>query len=161
MLKKRFVAVLAAACLVIPAGNAFAGEEPAPERTRVDIVAMDYHFMLADGSEFPRKLDKGAYKFTFRNDSEKRIHEVVMFKLLHGKKLRWLLRVSEEKAQRHIRFIGATFAKPGKEAKKPIRADLARGRYAMLCFVQNGRRTKPHFLKGMMHRFDVVKPEVQ
>ena len=160
MLKMKFVAVLAAACLVIPAGSAFAGE-PAPERTRVDIVGMDYHFMLADGSEFPRKLDKGAYKFTFRNDSETRIHEVVIFKLLHGKKLRWLLKVSEKKAQRHIRFMGATFAKPGKEAKKPIRADLTRGRYAMLCFVQNKRRAKPHFLKGMMHRFDVVKPEAQ
>jgi hypothetical protein len=160
MLKKKFVAVLAAACLVIPAGSAVAGE-PAPERTRVDIVGMDYHFMLADGSEFPRKLDRGAYKFTFRNDSEKRIHEVVIFRLLHGKKLRWLLRVSEEKAERHIRFIGATFAKPGKEAKRPIRADLIKGRYAMLCFVQNKRRAKPHFLKGMMHRFDVVKPEVK
>ena len=160
MLKMKFVAVLAAACLVIPAGSAFAGE-PAPERTRVDIVGMDYHFMLADGSEFPRKLDKGAYKFTFRNDSETRIHEVVIFKLLHGKKLRWLLKVSEKKAQRHIRFMGATFAKPGKEAKRPIRADLTKGRYAMLCFVQNKRRAKPHFLKGMMHRFDVVKPEAQ
>lgn len=161
MLKKKFLSVAVAACLVLPAGSAFAGEEPAPERTRVDIVGMDYHFMLADGSEFPKKLAKGPYKFTFRNDSETRIHEVVIFKLLHGKKLRWLMKVSEKKAQRHIRFMGATFSKPGKEAKRPIRADLAKGRYAMLCFVRNGKRKKPHFLKGMMHRFDVVRPEVQ
>ncbi|MGH2774146.1 MAG: hypothetical protein ACRDJT_01765 [Actinomycetota bacterium] len=155
---KKFLSVAVAACLVIPAGSAFAGEEPAPERTRVDIVGMDYHFMLADGDEFPRKLAKGAYKFTFRNDSEKRIHEVVMFKLLHGKKLYWLLRMPEKKAQRHVRFVGATFAMPGKEAKRPIRADLTKGRYAMLCFVQNRKRTKPHFLKGMKHRFNVVSP---
>ena len=161
MLKKKFLSVAVAACLVIPAGSAFAGEEPAPERTRVDIVGMDYHFMLADGSEFPRKLDKGAYKFTFRNDSEKRIHEVVLFKLRHGKKLNRLLKMPERKAQKHIRFMGATFAKPGKEAKRPIRVDLRKGRYAMLCFVQNGKRKKPHFLKGMLHRFDVVRPEVQ
>jgi hypothetical protein len=80
MLKKKFLSVAAAACLVLPAGSAFAGEAPAPERTRMDIVGMDYHFMLADGSEFPRRLAKGDYRFTFRNDSEKRFHEVVIFK---------------------------------------------------------------------------------
>lgn len=161
MLKKKFLSVAVAACLVLPAGSALAGEEPAPERTRVDIVGMDYHFMLADGSEFPRKLDKGDYKFTFRNDSEKRIHEVVLFKLLHGKKLNWLLKVSEKKAQKHIRFMGAAFAMPGEKAEKPIRTSLTKGRYAMLCFVQNRKRTKPHFLKGMKHRFDVVRPAAQ
>lgn len=156
MLKKKILSVAAAACLVVPAGSALAGEEPAPERTRIDIVGMDYHFMLADGSEFRKELAKGDYKFTFRNDSEKRIHEVVMFKMLHGKKLYWLLRMPEEKALKHIRFMGAAFAKPGKEAKKPFRATLTKGRYVMLCFVQNGKRTKPHFLKGMKHKFNVV-----
>jgi len=157
MLRKKVLSVATVACLVLSAGSALAGG-PTPERTRVDIVAMDYHFMLADGSEFPKSLAKGAYKFTFRNDSEKRIHEVVMFRLLHGKKLYWLLRMPEKRALKHIRFVGAAFAKPGKEAKKPIRADLAKGRYAMLCFVQNGKRTKPHFLKGMKHKFKVVSP---
>jgi hypothetical protein len=158
MLKKKFLSVAAVACLVLPAGSAFAGEAPAPERTRMDIVGMDYHFMLADGSEFPRRLAKGDYKFTFRNDSEKRFHEVVIFKMLHGKKLYWLLRMSEKRAQRHIRFMGATFAKPGEEAERPIRTSLTRGRYVLLCFVQNGKRTKPHFLKGMKHTFRVVRP---
>jgi hypothetical protein len=153
ILKKKLLSVVATACLVLPAGSAFAGE-PAPERTRVDIVAMDYHFMLGDGSEFPHKLKRGEYRFTFRNDSEKRVHEVVMFKLRHGKTVKQLLRMPERKAQRHIRFMGASFAPPGEEGKA-FRTKLIWGRYALICFVQNRKRAKPHFMKGMLHRFNV------
>ncbi len=83
------------------------------------------------------------------------MHVVVMFKLRHEKTLKQLLSMPQKKAERHIRFIGASFAKPG-ESGKAFKAKLITGRYAMLCFVQNRKRAKPHFLKKMLHRFNVV-----
>jgi hypothetical protein len=153
-LKKRILAVAAVACLVLPAGSALAGE---PERTRVGIVAMDYHYMLEDGSDFPKKLERGKYRFRFRNDSEKRVHELIMFKLRHGKTVKQLLRMSDREVQKHIRLMGATFAPPGEEGKA-FNTRLIAGRYAVICFVQNSRRAKPHFMKGMLHRFNVDRP---
>ena len=154
MLSKRIVSVVAVACLLIPAGSALAGE---PERTRVGIQAMDYHFMLQDGSDFPKDLARGKYRFRFHNGSEKRLHEVVMFKLRHGKTVKQLLSMSDKKVQRHIRLMGFSFAEPGEDGKA-FNAKLIRGRYAVICFVTNRRGAKPHFLKGMLHRFDVARP---
>lgn len=157
MLKKKVLSVAAAACLVLPAGSAFAGEPaPGPERTRIGIEAMDYHFMLEDGSDFPKRLVRGKYRFRFHNASESRLHEVVMFKLRHGKTVRQLLSMPEEKAERHIRFMGASFARPGRDGD-PFNAKLIPGRYALLCFVSNRQGAKPHFLKGMLHRFNVER----
>jgi hypothetical protein len=154
-LKKKMVSVAAVACLLLPAGSALAGE---PERTPMGIAAMDYHFMMDDGSEFPRKLERGKYRFSFRNDSEKRVHEVAMYKLRHGKTLNGLLARSGRRAQKHIRFIGRSFAPPGEEGKS-FNANLIPGRYAMVCFVQNKRRAAPHVFKGMRHRFNVDRPD--
>jgi hypothetical protein len=157
MLRKRILTVAAVTCLVLPAGNAFAGGPQEPERTRVGIEAMDYHFMLQDGSDFPKQLDRGKYRFRFHNGSETRHHHVVMFKLRHGKTLKQLLSMPENKAERHLRFMGFSFAKPGEDGD-PFNAKLIRGRYAMLCFVSNRQGAKPHFLKGMVHRFNVDRP---
>jgi hypothetical protein len=159
MLRKKILSIAVLACLVVPAGGAIAGEAQGlgAERTRIDIQAMDYHFMLQDGSDFPSKLDPGQYRFRFHNGSEKRLHEVVMIKLRHGKRIRQLLRMSDKEVEKHIRFIGATGAQPGEDGK-PFNARVIRGRYAMLCFVTNRRGAKPHFLKGMIHRFNVDVP---
>jgi hypothetical protein len=161
MLRKRILTVAAVTCLVLPAGNAFAGEQQDPERTRVGIKAMDYHFMLQDGTEdgadFPRQMDAGKYRFKFHNGSEKRLHEVAMFKLRHGKTIKQLLSMPGNKAERHLRFMGASFAKPGEDGDS-FNAKLIRGRYAMLCFVSNRQGAKPHFMKGMVHRFNVNRP---
>jgi len=157
-MRKKILGVAVAACMALPAAGgaiptAAAGE--VTEFTKVDIVAMDYHFMLADGSEFPKELKKGEYKFTFENQSEKRMHEVAMFKLRHGKTIKQLLNMPQKKVERHIRVIGGSFAEPG-ETGKAFKAKLITGRYAMLCFVQNSKKSAPHFAKGMLHRFNVV-----
>jgi hypothetical protein len=157
MLRKKILSVAAVTCLVLPAGSGLAAEPQEPERTRIGIEAMDYHFMLQNGSEFPRKLARGDYRFRFHNASEKRLHEVVMIKLRHGKTIRQLLKMSDKEVEKHIRFMGASFAKPGRDGK-PFNATLIRGRYAMLCFVTNRPRAKPHMLKGMIHRFNVDPP---
>jgi hypothetical protein len=159
MLRKRILSAAILACLVVPAGSALAGETQGqgPDRTRVDIEALDYHFMLQDGSNFPKHLDDGKYRFRFHNGSEKRLHEVVMFKLRHGKTVKQLLSMPGRKAERHIRLMGASFAKPGKDGD-PFNAKLIRGRYVMFCFLSNRRGAKPHFLKGMLHRFNVNRP---
>jgi hypothetical protein len=159
MLRKKILSVAVLACLVVPAGSAIAGgtQGPGAERTRVGIQAEDYHFMLQDGSDFPRQMDRGKYRFRFHNGSEKRLHEVVMFKLRHGKTVNQLLSMPERKAERHLRVMGFSFARPGRDGK-PFNAKLIRGRYVVLCFVSNRQGAKPHFLKGMMHRFNVDKP---
>jgi hypothetical protein len=157
MLRKKILTVAALTCLVVPAGNAFAGAPQEPERTRVGIEGMDYHFMLQDGSDFPKQLDRGRYRFRFHNGSETRLHEVVMFKLRHGKTVKQLLSMSDDKVQRHIRMMGFSFAQPGEDGDA-FNARLIRGRYAMLCFVANRQGAKSHFLKGMLHRFNVDRP---
>jgi len=158
-LRKKILSLAVLACLVVPASSALAGgtQGPGAERTRVGIQAEDYHFMLQDGSDFPRQMDRGKYRFRFHNDSEKRLHEVVMFKLRHGKTVNQLLSMPERKAERHLRVMGFSFARPGRDGK-PFNAKLIRGRYVALCFVSNRQGAKPHFLKGMMHRFNVDKP---
>jgi hypothetical protein len=156
MLRKRILTVAAVACLVLPAGNAFAGEQD-PERERVGIEAMDYHFGLQGGLDFPRQMEAGKYRFKFHNSSETRLHEVVMFKLRHGKTVKELLSMSDRRVERHIRLMGASFAEPGEDGDA-FNAKLIRGRYAMLCFVSNQQGAKPHFMKGMLHRFNVDRP---
>ena len=157
-MKKRILGGAVAAFMVLPAfggaiPTAAAGEPPEP--TRIDVAAEDYHFMLTDGSDFPKELTKGRYRFAFKNLSEKRVHEIVLFKLRHGKTVRQILNMPEKKAQRHIRFKGFSFAKPGKRGRS-FEAKLIQGRYAMLCFVQNRKNAAPHFTKGMIHRFRTV-----
>lgn len=162
-MKKRIASVVLAASLALPiAGSALptaaAGET---EPTQVDIVAMDYHYMLGDGSDFPKEFVAGDYKFTFRNDGEKR-HMVSMVKMLHGKTLKQLLKMSGKKVQKHIREVGFSFAKPGKEGKEFFGTLKEGGRYVMVCFEQNSKKAKPHVMapKNMFHRFNVVAPEV-
>jgi hypothetical protein len=157
MLRKRILTVAAVTCLVLPAGNAFAGGPQEPERTRVDIEAMDYHFGLEGGSDFPRQMDAGKYRFRFHNASDTRLHDVNMFKLRHGKTVKELLSMSDRRVQRHIRVMGGSFAQPGEDGDA-FNAKLIRGRYAMLCFVSNRQGAKPHFMKGMLHRFNVDRP---
>ena len=156
-MKKRILGGAVAAFMALPAlggalPTAAAGGDP--DRTRVHTAAMDYHFMLEDGSDFPKRLHRGKYRFTFEYQSKKRLHEIVMFKLRHGKTIKQILKMPEKKAERHIRFIGASFAKPGKEGKA-FNAKLIPGRYVLLCFVQNRKNAPPHFAKGMLHRFNV------
>ena len=154
-MRKKILGVAVAASLALPVvGGAIPTAAAAADRTRVHTAAMDYHFMLADGSDFAERLHRGKYRFTFENQSNKRLHEIVMFKLRHGKTIKQLLSMPENKAERHIRFMGASFAKPGKTGK-PFNARLIPGRYVLLCFVQNSKNAPPHFTKGMLHRFNV------
>lgn len=152
-MRKRILGIMMAACLVIPAGGAIPTASAA-DLNILDIGAVNYQFQQADGTAIPRKLWKGEWKFAFENQSKNRVHEAVVFKLLDGKTVRQLLSMPQKEAEKHIRFLGATFAKPGKTGE-PFKADLTRGRYAMLCFVQNSRKSPPHFAKGMLQRFNV------
>lgn len=117
---------------------------------KVKIVTEDYHF-----TGIPKKIDAGETVFTLKNNGTE-VHEALIMKLLHGKKIEKLLKMPEKKAMKHVKIIGAVFAKPGKKAKKPLRADLKRGRYVALCFVPAEDET-PHFALGMLHKFRVVK----
>lgn len=116
---------------------------------KIKIVAKDYRF-----TGIPKKIDAGETVFKFKNEGEE-VHEAVILKLLHGKKIEKLLKLPEKKAMKHVKVIGALFAKPGKEAKKPLKADLKAGRYVALCFV-TGEDETPHFAMGMLRKFRAV-----
>ena len=124
-----------------------AGAEAAAQK--VKIVAKEYRLM-----GIPKKIDAGETVFKFKNKGTE-VHEALILKLLHSKKIEKLLKLPEKKAMKHVKIIGAVFAKPGKEAKKPLEADLKKGRYVALCFVPGPDKT-PHFAMGMLHKFRVV-----
>lgn len=167
-MQSRWLKVVVGACLALSlVGAAYASRSPeaagkasvAPDSADLDagaskvkkfkIVAMDYHFM-----GLPKKMKAGEKVFNFKNKG-KEPHEAAMFKLLHGKTVKELLEMPQKKAEKHIKVIGGTFAKPGKTAKKPIEGDLKKGRYAVLCFVPNADDV-PHFALGMIHKFRVT-----
>ena len=156
-MKKRILGGAVAACMALPAlGGALpmAAAGGNPDRTTIHTAAMDYHFMLEDGSDFPKRLHRGKYRFTFENQSKKRLHEIVMFKLRHGKTIKQTAEHAPEEGRATHSLHGASFAKPGREGKT-FRAKLIPGRYVLLCFVQNRKNAPPHFTKGMLHRFNV------
>jgi hypothetical protein len=156
--QSKVIKVVVGLCLALSlVGAAYAARNPETGASAADankvqkykIVAMDYHFM-----GLPKKMPAGEKVFNFKNKGEE-VHEAVMFKLLHGKTVKQLLKMKPKKAEKHIKEIGAAFAKPGKLAKKPIRADLKKGRYGVLCFVPNAEGA-PHFSLGMIHTFRVT-----
>ena len=135
------VALLAVPLFVAPAAAA---------PTVVAVRALDYEL-----KGIPRELKVGKHQFTFVNEGEQ-VHEVVVFKKKSSKTWGAIFQMEQEEAEQHVKFIGATFAKPGEEGK-PFAAWLKPGKYIGLCFAQDDRNSKPHYMKGMMRKFSVSR----
>lgn len=146
---KRLALCVVAASLAVPALATSASANP----VRLDVVAVDYEL-----SGIPARLTPRFYKFTFSNQGQ-HDHEVVLLRKRDGVKRTWqgLLSMPEEKAMKKVIFIGFSTAKPGKDGKTIKPSYLKQGSYLAICFFQNSEHGEPHFLKGMMRKFKVLK----
>lgn len=139
---------------VVP--GAAAQEEPEP--TPVHVAAYSYGF------DMQTEYSVGEYAFTFENTSEEHFHEFVLLKHRTSKSTQKVLEIAErneERAQKMVKFVGANFAPPGKQGKEKFNftANFKEGqRYFYLCFVQNSKKAKPHYKKGMLGEFTVQAP---
>jgi hypothetical protein len=126
-------------------------EEP-PEGTEaqtIRVVATEYAF-----EGLPTTTAPGSYTFEFQNDG-KEPHELVLFQVLTDTPIDELLKMPEKEAQKQVKVLGGTGAKPGGSAKKPVEAELEAGTYAAVCFVPVKGNGPPHFTKGMVHEMVV------
>lgn len=141
------VAVMAVPMFVTPASSA------ATEATEVNVRAVDYEL-----KGIPAELKVGAHKFTLQNKSDENFHELIVFRKRAWSDKSWeeLLSMPQKEAEKHVVFVGATGAEPGKDGK-PFRAYLKAGKYLAACFVQNDKNSKPHAYKGMIRKFHVAK----
>jgi hypothetical protein len=146
---KRFAFCVVAASLAVPVLATSASANP----VQLDVVAQDYSF-----SGIPYRLTPRFYKFNFSNQGQ-HDHEVEVFRKKHGVNRTWqgLLSMPVKKALKKVKFIGDTFAKPGKDGKAIKSSYLRQGSYLAICFVQNSDHAEPHFMKGMMRKFKVEK----
>ncbi len=146
---KRLALCVVAASLAVPALATSASAAPVV----LDTVAQDYEF-----SGIPAQLTPRFYKFNFSNQGQ-HAHELIVLRKKHDVNRTWqaLLSMPEEKAQKKVKFIGFTMAKPGKDGKAIKAQYLKQGSYLAICFFQNSKHGEPHFLKGMMRKFKVVQ----
>ena len=95
-------------------------------------------------SGVPDEVATGA-EFTFTNDSQNEVHEIVMFRVADGetRSLEELLELPDEEIGAITEFKGVLVALPGTEGANPEGAGNSiamdePGRYAILCFIPEG-----------------------
>jgi hypothetical protein len=123
------------------------GADTAPSGDgEIAYMAVEYEF---DG---PDALPAGPVEIGFANDGQEP-HELRMIGLEEGKTIEDVEAVLEQDPAagppKWVTEVGATSAKPGEEAKKPLEADLKAGNYVLLCFVQTEDGV-PHAVMGMV-----------
>ena len=119
---------------------------PSPPPT-IEVTVREYDFKV---SETPAP---GEVTFTLRNEG-KEGHELIVFKLKTERPAKKVLELPQREGRKLIEEVGGTFAKPGRRAGKPIRAELTPGIYALVCFVPTPDGT-PHFARGMVEEITV------
>lgn len=131
------------------------GVAPARQATQTrDVAAFDFGFQGLGGGPWESKR----YVISFENTSDENLHEFVIYKNKSDKNPREIIRLAykdEDEANKYVKFMGAAFAKPGKSAKKNIEAFFKPGKYFAACFVQNSKKSEPHWKKGMLFKFSV------
>ena len=79
-------------------------------------------------------------------------HELAVVQLPEGATVEQLLQ--DPALQEQVRFVGATFAEPGRAAPPLVLLDLEPGTYTMVCFVDVPEGV-PHVARGMIAQFTV------
>jgi hypothetical protein len=105
----------------------------------IEITGTDFMY-----TGVPDEVATGA-EFTFKNDSQNEVHEIVMVRIADGetRPLSELLELSEEESAEVTEFKGVLVALPGTEGANPegpgnsITMDEP-GRYAIVCFIPEG-----------------------
>lgn len=142
MSRKRWAT--ASTALLMFAGCALPGTEPAPGPPVVQ-VTMDEYAFAHEGEPRP-----GRVVFRAHNTGDED-HEIVMALIPEG------VPPILEQLRGTERTTVATLAQlPAREPDEEgtFAVDLARGRYAFLCFIEDGEGT-PHALRGMAWEFEI------
>jgi hypothetical protein len=167
---KRKVLIIAAALAL--AACAESGAEPVSGT--INVIGQDYSF-----EGVPEVAASGA-EFTFTNNSEVEVHEMVLVKVadLETRTIEELLELSEEESETLVEFQGHLMALPGEEGSNPEGSGSSimvaePGRYAIVCFIPQGADPEvvaeamagggeghigdgtPHALLGMVAEFQV------
>jgi plastocyanin len=167
---KRKVLIVAAALVL--AACAESGAEPVSGT--INVIGQDYSF-----EGVPEVAASGA-EFTFTNNSEVEVHEMVLVKVadLETRTIEELLELSEEESETLVEFQGHLMALPGEEGSNPEGSGSSitvtePGRYAIVCFIPQGADPEvvaeamagggeghigdgtPHALLGMVAEFQV------
>jgi hypothetical protein len=132
------------------------------QRTVDDAVVADCDFETYDvtGEEFsfdgvPTEVAAGTVAFEFSNQGELE-HDMAVFRIddsVHAS-VGELLQLPPSQAQTILTFSNAAHAASG--AVNTSIADLAPGRYAVVCLVALEDGSQPHFTEGMFTEFRVV-----
>ena len=130
---------------VVPAKRTVPARLPAADNT---ITLNDYGF------DFAKPLAAGRQVLRLANTATQP-HEAVMFQLAPGKTatdvIEWVHKPAGPPP--FLGSYGLTGIDQGIEAN--ISVDLARGEYALICFVPDAKDGKPHFVHGMVRTVTV------
>lgn len=133
--------------LVVTASTAAAAPEPTPTAT---MTLSDYKFELS------QPLKSGQNIVRVENTAEQP-HEVVVFKLPPGKTMKdfqaWLP-VSDKQPPPVIPMGGVVGLSKGLHAL--FTTNLDAGDYVLVCFLQDAKDGKPHFVHGMVQSFKIL-----
>jgi hypothetical protein len=133
--------------LVVTASTAAAAPEPTPT---VTMTLSDYKFELS------QPLKSGQNIVRVENTADQP-HEVVVFKLPPGKTMKdfqaWLP-VSDKQPPPAIPMGGVVGLSKGLHAL--FTTNLDAGDYVLVCFLQDAKDGKPHFVHGMVQSFKVL-----
>lgn len=131
--------------LTVTPAEARAAPEPKPDMT---VRLVNYAFT------FSGRLTAGEHRLQVRN-ADTQLHEIVLFRLNPGKTAKDLLSWARAmKGPPPGSFEGgASPLAPG--AQNDIVVNVRRGRYALVCFVEDARDGKPHFMHGMVQELEV------
>jgi len=142
----------AAGSAVVEPSQSPAEEIPSGE---IAVTAVDFDY------DIPSTIAAGPTTFTFANAGTE-FHEMPMVKLADGKGIDDVRGFLEESPNGKppkwvVEEVGWTGAKPGKDAKRQLEADLTPGTYVVLCFVTSkANEGAPHFSLGMVKEITVV-----
>ncbi len=133
--------------LVVTASTAAVAPEPTPT---VTMTLSDYKFDLS------QPLKSGQNIVRVENVADQ-LHEVVVFKLAPGKTMKdfqaWLP-VSNKQPPPAIPYGGIGGQSKGQHAF--FTANLNAGDYVLVCFLQDAKDGKPHFVHGMVQAFKIT-----
>ena len=133
--------------LVVTPSTAAAAAEPTPTAT---MTLSDYKFDLSS------QLKSGQNVVRVENNADQP-HEVVIFKLPPGKTMKdfqaWLP-VSDKQPPPAIPSGGVVGLSKGGHAF--FTANLDAGDYVLICFLQDAKDGKPHFVHGMLQPFKII-----
>lgn len=133
--------------LVVTPSTAAAAAEPTPTAT---MTLSDYKFDLSS----PLKSGQNIVRVDNTADQP---HEVVVFKLPPGKTMKdfqaWLP-VSDKQPPPVIPYGGIVGLSKGNHGF--FTANLEAGDYVLVCFLQDAKDGKPHFVHGMVQAFKIT-----